>query len=259
MDPRNTTTNNPFTRPPSQPNGHDAHRAPIPPPPYTLQAPVQRQPRLGHDPFLPRRQEQGDARQDMDKSFRHAPLGVVKYGASLPKDALGNTTEDYRAQDNGGGWRFGDGRMDRFRHQASSGESYGFSLHNMQSSVSDRCAIFYLAHRVRNPTASPTAPIILPSVYALHALPYFLLQGRNCLHHYERNYFCCCQHVPFLLLCSDWNWIVSTPIVPELPCFFFSSTLHRAASYSHAHVLRQTSFFAFSICSAIIPRSLCGL
>jgi len=148
MDPPNSTTNHPFARPLSQPNGHDTLRAAIPPPPYTLQAPVQRQPSLGNDPFLPRRQEQAGPGQDMDKAFRHGPFGVAKYATSLPRDALGVATENYnRAQENDGGWRFGDGRIDRFRPHTSGGEFRGFIICIMQSLVFHRHAISCVSYR----------------------------------------------------------------------------------------------------------------
>lgn len=129
MDPQNGTSNNSFARFPLQPNGHDAHRAPIPPPPYTLQAPIQQQPSIVNDPFIPRRQEQGDARLNMDRTFKHGSLGIANYTSALPRDALGTATENYnRMQDNARGWRLGDGRADRFRLQTVGGECGRFMI-----------------------------------------------------------------------------------------------------------------------------------
>lgn len=146
MDPRNSINNNPFARPLSQPNGHHNAQAPVPPPPYTLQAPIQQQPSIVNDPFLPRRQEQGDARLDIDRGFRHGPPGA-RYATSLPRDALGTATENYnRMQDNGGGWRFADRRADHFSAQVLDGKSQT-STAQFAFAPSDRCVFPHCSTR----------------------------------------------------------------------------------------------------------------
>ena len=124
MDPRNTGQN-PFARPLSQPNTRDPRQAPIPPPPYTLQAPLNRsQLPFGSDPFIPRRNERDDPRQEPPKASTHGPFSISSYAVSLPREVLGTATSVAdRQRDNMGSWtRNGEGNGDRFRPQQMEGE-----------------------------------------------------------------------------------------------------------------------------------------
>ena len=126
MDSRNNLQY-PFARPLSQPNARDPRQAPIPPPPYTLQAhPHRPQPSLNNDPFLPRRNERDDSRQELPKPSSQGPYSLGSYTAHLPRENLGTPMEIRdRPQENshGGSWlsRVADGRADRYRHHATEG------------------------------------------------------------------------------------------------------------------------------------------
>lgn len=124
MDHRNTPSRQPFARPLSQPGVRDARHAPIPPPPYTLQAPLRTsQPTLNHDPFLPRRNEQEDSRQEPYKSLSQASFNLGNYAAGLQREAskVGLENRD-RVQENGTSWMLGDGRIDRYRSHSGDGK-----------------------------------------------------------------------------------------------------------------------------------------
>ena len=124
MDPRNNGHHAPFTRPLSQPGARDARHAPIHPPPYTLQAPLRTsQSTLSHDPFLPRRTEQQDVRQEQHRPLSRSSFSLGKYAASLQREASGVAMENReRVQENGAGWRLGDERIDRYRSQSGEGK-----------------------------------------------------------------------------------------------------------------------------------------
>ena len=148
----------PLTRPLSQSSGRDPRQAPIPPLPYTLQAPPHRlQPSLNNDPFLPRRNERDESRQEPPKPLSQGPFTVGSYAASLPRDALGTTMElRERPQDNNhsGSWtsRIGDGRADRYRQYTTEGEDH-IACH-----AGDVCVCFVsfvAAYRILNLSAFP--------------------------------------------------------------------------------------------------------
>lgn len=125
MDSR-SNLQNPYVRPLSQSSARDPRQAPIPPPPYTLQAPTHRlPPSLNHDPFLPRRNERDDSRQETPKPLSQGSFIVGSYATSVPRDAPGTLMEIRdRPQENhhAGSWmsRLGDGRADRYRHLVAS-------------------------------------------------------------------------------------------------------------------------------------------
>ena len=127
MDPRNNLQY-PFARPLSQPNARDPRQAPIPPPPYTLQAhPHRLPPSLNNDPFLPRRNERDDSRQELPKPSSQGPYSLGSYTTHLPRENLGTPMEIRdRPQENshGASWlsRVADGRADRYRHHATEGK-----------------------------------------------------------------------------------------------------------------------------------------
>lgn len=127
MDSRNSLQN-PFARPLSQPSARDPRQAPIPPPPYTLQAPTHRlQPSMNNDPFLPRRNERDESRQETPKPPSQGSFIIGSYATSMPRDAPGTVMEirDRPQEHNhAGSWmsRLGDGRADRYRHIASEGK-----------------------------------------------------------------------------------------------------------------------------------------
>ena len=124
MDPRNTSSHQPFARPLSPPGVRNARLAPIPPPPYTLQAPLHAsQPTPNRDPFLPRRNEHEEVRQEQHKSLSQSPFSLGNYTAGLQREASGAAMENRDSvQENGGSWRFGDGRMGRYRSQSGDGK-----------------------------------------------------------------------------------------------------------------------------------------
>ena len=73
---------------------------------------------------MPRRQEQAEVRKEMEYDFRHGPLDAPRFAGQASRETLGSAAENInRAQENGGGWNFGNGRMDMLRHQASAGKS----------------------------------------------------------------------------------------------------------------------------------------
>ena len=127
MDSRNNLQY-PFARPLSQPNARDPRQAPIPPPPYTLQAhPHRLQPSLNNDPFLPRRNERDESRQELPKPSSQGPYSIGSYTAHLPRENVATPMEIRdRPQENshGGSWlsRVADGRPDRYRHHATEGK-----------------------------------------------------------------------------------------------------------------------------------------
>ena len=127
MDSRNNLQY-PFARPLSQPNARDPRQAPIPPPPYTLQAhPHRLQPSLNNDPFLPRRNERDESRQELPKPSSQGPYSIGSYTAHPPREKLGTPMEIRdRPQENshGASWlsRVADGRADRYRHHATEGK-----------------------------------------------------------------------------------------------------------------------------------------
>lgn len=130
MDSHNNLQN-PFARPLSQSSARDPRQAPIPPPPYTLQAPAHRlQPSLNNDPFLPRRSERDDTRQEPPRPLSQAPFALGSYPAtSLSREGSGTTMEIRdRPQENSHSapWmqRIGDGRADRYRHHVLEGKLY---------------------------------------------------------------------------------------------------------------------------------------
>ena len=123
MDSRTNTSHSAFPRPLSQPALRDPRHAPIPPPPYTLQAPVRTAHPFNHDPFLPRRNDYEDAWQEQIKPPSQGPFSLGTYAASAPRDALATATENReRVQENSGNWRFADGRVDRYRSQNGDGK-----------------------------------------------------------------------------------------------------------------------------------------
>ena len=140
MDSRTNTSHSAYPRPLSQPALRDPRHAPIPPPPYTLQAPVRTAHPLNHDPFLPRRNDYEDTWQEQSKPPPQGPFSLGTYAASAPRDALATATENReRVQDNSGNWRFADGRIDRYRSQSGDGKQslLGYicflSLHTQRS------------------------------------------------------------------------------------------------------------------------------
>ena len=123
MDSRTNTSHPAFSRPLSQPALRDPRHAPIPPPPYTLQAPVRTAHHLNHDPFLQRRNDYEDSWQEQSKPTSQAAFSLGTYVGSAPRDALGTATENReRVQENSGNWRFADGRIDRYRSQSGDGK-----------------------------------------------------------------------------------------------------------------------------------------
>ncbi|KAF6230522.1 hypothetical protein HO133_004866 [Letharia lupina] len=162
MDPRNNLQN-PFARPLSQSSARDPRQAPIPPPPYTLQAPAHRlQPSLNNDPFLPRRNERDESRPEPPKSLSQGPFTIGSYAAGLPRDALGMAMEIRdRPQENNhsGSWvpRVGDGRADRYRHHASERSSLpppppsATFASSLQDPSTQRDAVRQPEHRTSSP------------------------------------------------------------------------------------------------------------
>lgn len=124
MDPRNTSSHQPFARPLSPPGVRNARLAPIPPPPYTLQAPLHAsQPTPNHDPFLPRRNEHEEVRREQHKPLSQSPFSLGNYTTGLQREASGAAMENRDSvQENGDSWRFGDGRMGRYRSQSGDGK-----------------------------------------------------------------------------------------------------------------------------------------
>ena len=123
MDSRTNASHSAFSRPLSQPTLRDPRHAPIPPPPYTLQAPVRTAQPLNHDPFLPRRNDYDDAWQEQIKPPSQGAFSLGTYAASAPRDALATATENReRVQENSANWRFTDGRVDRYRSQSGDGK-----------------------------------------------------------------------------------------------------------------------------------------
>ena len=164
MDSRTNTSQSAFSRPLSQPALRDPRHAPIPPPPYTLQAPVRTTHPLNHDPFLPRRNDYEDAWQEQIKPPSQGPFSLGTYAASAPRDALATATENReRVQENSGNWRFADGRVDRYRSQSGDGKQpvldylCFLSLH-VQSSVY-LCSFALLLHVPRQPSLVRTTPL----------------------------------------------------------------------------------------------------
>ena len=146
----------PLTRPLSQSSASNPRQAPIPPLPHTLQAPPHRlQPSLNNDPFLPRRNERDESRQEPPKPLSQGPFTVGSYAASLPRDALGTAMEiREKPQDNNhsGSWmsRIGDGRADRYRQYTTEGEDL-IACH-----AGDVCCVsFIAAYRTSNLSVFP--------------------------------------------------------------------------------------------------------
>ena len=142
MDSRNNNLHNPFARPLSQSSARDPRQAPIPPPPYTLQAPAHRlQPSLNNDPFLPRRNERDESRQEPPKPLSQGPFTIGSYAATLSRDGLGTgmeTRERTKENSHSGSWmpRLGDGRADRYRHHAAEGKLQLYSRADAFGSIS---------------------------------------------------------------------------------------------------------------------------
>ena len=128
MDSRNNLQH-PFARPLSQSSAHDPRQAPIPPPPYTLQAPTHRlQPSLNNDPFLPRRNERDEPRQEPSKPLSQGPFTLSAYAAGLHRHrestgAAKEIRDRPQEHSHGGPWmpRLADGRTDRYRHHTVEG------------------------------------------------------------------------------------------------------------------------------------------
>ena len=125
MDSRNNLQH-PFPPPLSQSSVRDPRQAPIPPPPYTLQAPAHRlPPSLNNDPFLPRRNERDESRPEPPKPLPQYPLG--SYAAGLSRESLAAPMEMRdRPQETShtAPWmpRVADGRAERYRHHSTEGE-----------------------------------------------------------------------------------------------------------------------------------------
>ena len=165
MDPRNNLQN-PFIRPLSQPGARDPRQAPIPPPPYTLQTPTHRlQPSLNNDPFLPRRNERDESRQEPPKSSPQGPYTIGSYATRLPREGLGTAMEIRdRSLDNshGASWmsRVADGRTDRYRHHPTDGK--------FQLSAPSRCVCLsyhIVLHTQRRSCRRPQHVWVLMSLY----------------------------------------------------------------------------------------------
>ena len=134
MDPRNTGQH-PFARPPSQPSTRDPRHAPIPPPPYLLQAPSNRtQASFSSDPFLPRRPERDDSRREPPRSSTQGPFSISSsYGSSLSRELLGAATDIAgRQRNNSGSWiRNGDVKVGNHRPSQMEGETQCFKAHHL--------------------------------------------------------------------------------------------------------------------------------
>jgi len=129
MDPRNIPQN-PFARPPSETSTRDPRGPPIPPPPYTLQAPVrQPQPTFTNDPFLPRRNDLDGSRQEIHRTVSQSPFSLEKYAAGLPREPPGSATvsAEGKLRDTNGSWSLGDRIMNGYRSQDMKGEPVHWS------------------------------------------------------------------------------------------------------------------------------------
>ena len=133
MDSRNSLQHH-FPPPLTQSSVRDPRQAPIPPPPYTLQAPAHRlQPSLNNDPFLPRRNERDESRQEPPKPSPQGPYTLGSYAASLSRESLAAPMEMRdRPQETShtAPWmpRVADGRAERYRHHSTEGEPQSLML-----------------------------------------------------------------------------------------------------------------------------------
>lgn len=124
MDPRNTPRD-PFGRPTSESATRDPRNAPIPPPPYTLQAPLrQPQPTFANDPFLPRRNEQDGSRQEPPRPISQSPFSLEKYAAALSRESTkpAMISGEGKPRDTNGAWSYGDRMMNGYRSHDTAGE-----------------------------------------------------------------------------------------------------------------------------------------
>ena len=127
MDSRNKIQH-PFPPPLPQSSVRDPRQAPIPPPPYTLQAPAHRlQPSLNDDPFIPRRNERDESRREQPKPSPHGPYTLGSYATSLSRESLAHPRETRdRPQEasHTAPWmpRVAEGRAERYRHHSAEGE-----------------------------------------------------------------------------------------------------------------------------------------
>lgn len=124
MDPRNTPRD-PFGRPTSESTTRDPRNAPIPPPPYTLQAPLrQPQPTFANDPFLPRRNEQDGSRQEPPRPIPQSPFSLEKYAAALSRESTkpAMTSGEGKPRDTNGAWSYGERVMNGYRPHDTAGE-----------------------------------------------------------------------------------------------------------------------------------------
>lgn len=123
MDPRNAPPN-PFARPLSETSTRDARSAPIPPPPFSLQAPVrQSQPTLVNDPFLPRRNERDRPLQEAS-TVSQGPFSLGQYAAALAREPsrLVTIPAEGRPRESNGSWSLGDRATNGYMSQDVRGE-----------------------------------------------------------------------------------------------------------------------------------------
>ncbi len=128
MDPRNIPQT-PFARPPSETSTRDPRSAPIPPPPYTLQAPIRQPlPTFNNDPFLPRRHDLDGSRHELHRPVSQSPFSLEKYAAGSPRDPPGSATvlAEGMLRDTNGSWSLGDRLMNGFQSHNTRGEHFLF-------------------------------------------------------------------------------------------------------------------------------------
>ena len=149
MEPR-STPHNPFVRPLSAHNVRDARDVPVPPPPFTLQAPIrQSEPTLSNDPFLPRRNDRDNPRPGPVNSLPPSPFSLEKYAASLSRAAPPTPTTlaegPQTPRDNSGPWNQGDRTIDGFRLRGVHGKLYFLCMGCLQSpkSTCERGFVLY--------------------------------------------------------------------------------------------------------------------
>ena len=140
MDPR-STPHHPFPRPLSEHSLRDSRSVPLPPPPYTLQAPIrQSHPTLTNDPFLPRRNERSDPRQAPGQTLPQSPFSLEKYAASLSREAPASAMmlangQQQTLRDSDGAWRSADRGVDGSMHRNIHGMCYFSCVRNVSWSI----------------------------------------------------------------------------------------------------------------------------
>lgn len=139
MDLRNISQD-PLARAPPETSTRDSRSAPIPPPPYTLQAPVrQSQPTFTTDPFLPRRNELDGSRQEPHRTVLQSPFSLEKYSAGLRREPPGSGTvsAEEKLRDTNGSWSLGDRLVNGYKSHHTQGEL--FPLHAFRHMQTASC------------------------------------------------------------------------------------------------------------------------